>query len=392
MTGFSIRLFFLCTSVILLSACLSKDNQSHDKELRSRYSLVKSDHIEIGIDSTASYTSFCMQLLADGDDELLFVENGGINGIQVFSLPDKKQVHSIAIPKEGPGSIRDIHGFTVVSKDSIIVYDNYTLSNSLLINFNGDPLQKFRILHPATAEFFNHASGTPRPGLFKDGKLYFTEFPFGLGLPNPKVYSSGYKREYEFDLATGKTEAKDITWPEVYHGANQWMELDHYFRTLGHNGLMVFSWQASDSILVTNFKDIRKSYYAGSRFFKTGPKPNDSKNTDDPTRFYVETDQYSIIAFDPYREVYYRFVRHGVPFISAAGKVQTADDQPISIIILSKDFEILGESFLEKTGDYLTKDFFVGKKGLYISNHNVNYEKLSEDHMRFTLFVLTTGK
>ncbi len=377
-------LFFLLSLALFFFAC----NTKQKKEIRTSFSssskLVKSEILNIHLDSVSSHTSLCMTLLPDGEDELLFLQNNADNSIQVYSLNERKLLKTLFIPQSGPASIAQIHGFTVSSKDSIFVYDYFTLWNTLLINFDGEIIGTFKIPHPRTGRAFNHFSLTPCPVILNNGLLYIKEIPLDIGLPNPNLYSSGYKLEYSYNLLTSELKSEDITWPVEYHGNDYWVHLNTYYKAKGENGVMVYSWQASDSILVTDFKTVKKKYFAGSRYFKKGIRPNSTNSTGHEECLYIESDQYSIIAYDKYRNLYYRFVRHGIPCINIDNQVQTAYDQPISIIILDKDFNILGETLLE-TGAYLTKDYFIGKEGLYLSNQNINNKDLHEDYMKFTL-------
>ena len=59
-----------------------------------------------------------------------------------------------------------------------------------------------------------------------------------------------------------------------------------------------------------------------------------------------------------------------------------------SIIILDKEFNIIGETLLPE-GVYNSYVFFIDKAGLYISkDYQMNYDQ-SEDFMIFELFELT---
>jgi hypothetical protein len=87
--------------------------------------------------------------------------------------------------------------------------------------------------------------------------------------------------------------------------------------------------------------------------------------------------------YDPYRNLYYRIA--GLPTNSVE---KNASLQRYSVIILSANFEKLGEVRLEPVKEFLVKDWFVCKRGLCISTANFLNESIDENKMSFNLLVL----
>lgn len=61
--------------------------------------------------------------------------------------------------------------------------------------------------------------------------------------------------------------------------------------------------------------------------------------------------------------------------------------QNFSIIILSDDFQIIGETKLPSS-TYVFTDFFVAEKGLYLSVNHIDNPNLDINHLQFELIKL----
>jgi len=81
--------------------------------------------------------------------------------------------------------------------------------------------------------------------------------------------------------------------------------------------------------------------------------------------------------------------RAGKPFINPKTGLQENDEnKETSIIILDKNFTILGETLLQPTNKYFVRDWFIAKDGLFVSNSHYEYPKLNEDYMSFSKLAL----
>ena len=97
--------------------------------------------------------------------------------------------------------------------------------------------------------------------------------------------------------------------------------------------------------------------------------------------------------YDKYRDVYYRFAE--MPCELADNEDPYDEFVPrvreFSVIILDKDFRIIGETkFPGKK--YFYKMSFVGRDGLYISENNLANPEFDEDKLVFACFKLEDSK
>lgn len=92
--------------------------------------------------------------------------------------------------------------------------------------------------------------------------------------------------------------------------------------------------------------------------------------------------------YDKYRKVFYRFA------LMPDDNIKPFSNNPhqsFSIIILNKDYEIIGETkFPGNT--YAHHLCFVGKKGLYISENNENNPQFDENKLVLRCFTLQGRK
>ena len=82
-----------------------------------------------------------------------------------------------------------------------------------------------------------------------------------------------------------------------------------------------------------------------------------------------------------------------MPYQFPKGKLSTGDPsgQEFSIVILNKNYEIIGETrFPGNTFNY--RMYFIGKKGLYLSLNNLENPNFDEDKLQFQCFTLQENK
>lgn len=308
-------------------------------------------------------------------------DNKNLNSIDIYSFSTKKLVKRIEVNDSTHKYIRLIHGFWPITGDSVLVYNYQRISPLLLL------LNDWQVTgrHEYNLRgFLNHGSMTASPSVVLGNKIYFTEFP--IGDINNLIHAD-YAPEVIYDMAADSVYNSDITWPALYKNG-KWQDLFMYCKTLDDDKQrIVYSWEASDDLLIRQEEGlyVRK---AKSDYFKNAIRYDIGKSQEQNR---IENNHYTLVLYDKYRKVYYRYAIHGIPFKNSAGGENSHFDAPFSIIILDENFNKIGEVRLPgKT--YLPKDSFVGEKGLYISNHNYRNEELPEDVMSFSVFQLVANK
>jgi hypothetical protein len=378
--------------LVLIILCSCNSDKVVNENLNSyEYQLnIKSDILEIPLDSVSNFSPYYFQYIFDDaiEKEMLYVQNSNVNSIDIYDLSKTSLISRIKINSLGE-FINNLHGFYVINTDSILVYERFKLSPILLLELESNQLKnvsEFASVNPRDQSYiFNHGSMTASPTIFNNGKIYFGEFPFNIKFTK-EVFSSGYALEMIYDIENDSTYFTELTWPKVYHQL-KWDDFFLFCKTIDWKDRLIYSFEANDNIYIRD-KDSLYSVEASSMYFDE----NITKTVLENEFSRVANNHYTMILADPFRKVYYRFAIHRMPERDKLGRRNTPFDQEISIIIMDSTFQKIGEKVLPG-GKYLYKDSFVGKDGLYISNHNAkNYENLGEDVMSFSALELTKNE
>jgi hypothetical protein len=173
--------------------------------------------------------------------------------------------------------------------------------------------------------------------------------------------------------------------PEEYYDKVHGAFFSHHSMTKNNKGQIIISYPIDSEIEVFDLsKNVRERHYAGSQYFHKIPDWSTPDSNEDE-RFYIESDSYREILFDPWRLLYYRFAYRKVNYYDHQNKRVDWNYKIPSIIILDQDFKKIGECDLS-VNTYYTRNTFVGPEGLYISiNHNEN-KNADENKLSFQLF------
>jgi len=378
------QIIILFATVSNLLSCINNKSGESEKNIDNNYSvsLVIDNNVKFKLDEVSNFSPFSLQYIDDGDEQYLLTDNPNTISIDVYSFSKKKLIHRIFVNDNSTLLTNNIHGFRAINKDSIFAYKNFNMSPILIVlnDWKVKTRKMYKVINPKTQTvFFNHGSMTPSPSLIIENKIYFTELPIA---DISALIGTGYSPEMIYDYQKDTTYSSGMTWPSSYD--NDWKDLFLYLKTHDDQGKVVYSWQGSHDLMIKT-QDSIYQVHAKADDFEKQIQYASGKTIDDNL---IESNQYSLVLYDRYREVYYRYALHGIPARDNDNQSRSHHDQPFSIIILDKNFKKIGETYLQ-AGKYNGKDSFVGKEGLYISNHNLrNYEMLGENIMSFSCFKL----
>lgn len=161
-----------------------------------------------------------------------------------------------------------------------------------------------------------------------------------------------------------------------------------YYSTYNsQKNLFVYSFPISDSLHITNYKNIDTVVYAGSNHVKTINSSN-KDNTFDNFNFIDATrNSYYSILYDKYRNVYYRFVRLAIDKdVAHQSAAKDLSRRKLAIVILDKNFNKIGDVLINSR-DYNPFTAYINESdGLCILN--VSECMNNEDELIFTSFKL----
>ncbi|HHH49992.1 MAG TPA: DUF4221 domain-containing protein [Saprospiraceae bacterium] len=105
-----------------------------------------------------------------------------------------------------------------------------------------------------------------------------------------------------------------------------------------------------------------------------------------PYEYFAENPFYGSLYFDPYRNLFFRIVKHPYKKAAELGINHCYDYPPaFSIQILDNEFNLLGEQKINGL-KYSMYVLFIHPDGIYISSSNPKNDNTKEDKLDFQLF------
>jgi hypothetical protein len=211
---------------------------------------------------------------------------------------------------------------------------------------------------------------------FKESKIYLPFYP-GYDIGNyQSIAPEDIRFIAELDTLQRTANTLNIGFPKDYWKDNFYPAFYGFFI---ENGCFYINYMYDNKVLFSNDSKSWVSTEVPSKYVnikKVIPRGNGSS-----ARFIR-------LIFDPFRDVFYRFVMH------EQGKIENRVHrdlirypQRFSIIILDNDLNIIGETIFPPD-TYDPHGFFITKEGLYLSRSNPFNPDYNVDFLEFQLFNL----
>lgn len=373
---------FICATIVaflMIQMCMVSCT-SVTKERQDIVGMEEVEECVIPLDSLTTQHPAYLQLM---NDSTICFYNRATHNLCFVNLNTHTIYKKIQLYREGPNAILWLDAF-YNDNDSIWVYEarNQTLT---IVDTLGTILDKISI--PTTDESGNplrHAvlpyPMTVSPYVIKDG-VHIMQ-----GMAGFREEGQMYGSTLLYEPKSGKV-MTDNAYPEVY-GSDEdltyWEPFAYRITTYTFmpDGNMLINYPVSDSLYVYDYAaHQRKPVYAGYS------SPTNIKQKRAKTREGIKEDvlsqyRYIGIFYDKSRNVYYRLLRLPSETVNPENNRLVFFQQPVAVIILDSDLNIIGESILP-TGTY-TVESFVNSDGLHI-----NVESDDDDMMVYRVFRLT---
>ncbi|MFT6966612.1 MAG: hypothetical protein ACJAT1_001832 [Marivirga sp.] len=379
--------FFIVSILLFLVSCTDEKktiksvNSGTSEDFEALITLKEATRLEIEIDEFTPFRTYNMQYVNANDTAILIWENRPLNALEFYDMASKKLVKRIRLEKSGPLGIEgDLRGFEYISDDSIIV-TNGRRYEFYLVNGKGASYKKYAVF-PEDEEDIS----VP---IVYDYRPLMVEYPYVYAVCKPdKDYNKPGWWDGDLLLKLNmETEGYQyiLKGPEEYYDKVHGAFFSHHSMTKNDKEQIVISYPIDSYLEVFDMeKNTREWHYAGSKYFHDIPDWTMPDSNEDE-RFYIESNSYREILYDPWRQLYYRFAYRKVDFYDHQNRRVNWDYKIPSIIILNQDFTKIGECDLPKN-TYYTRNTFVSPEGLYISiNHNEN-KNADENKLSFQLF------
>lgn len=366
---------FALLSIPILNSCQNSYQKTENQNANFSLEINKSLSFNLDNHKTA-YTRGVQVYPNDNPEYLLFFHSHG-KYISIYDLELQELVNEINFDFEGPRSVpKSINYAYTHNFDSIFLFAPLP-QQIYLVDSVGNKFDQFDL--QLEDMHYVYPDGI-HPPYFNSGTLFLPTYPS----PMENATSSDYGM-IEFDIARkafGTQYNLSQKYDEGFWDKHSYRKAISTFNE--DNNSIIMSFPNDEYIYVTDAQGNKSKHFAGSSEMKTLKPLSDELYNDDGKTFRMQAEQgfYSGLKYDRWRKVYYRFAYNPINKFADRSTI----GKNASIIILNKDFEIVGESPINAK-KYSFGINFINKDGLYFFN-NHNYEKEDDSQFSFDLFKL----
>lgn len=313
--------------------------------------------------------------------------------IYIYNIDNEKIVKTINLANEELKSYQNISAYNIENPDSIYIFDEVE-NEILLLNKDLEVLSSISTIDYSesknfewTLKFPQYFANTSSPFLsYKNHVFFMGLYPWAI----EDTMLSKFKLSHFFTKKLDNTYLLH-NYPDAIYGSKfDWDDPIYnipYYDFNFKNETLVISFPISHNLYISkNLSNNLIKVFGGSNFSSTiksiGKNKSDDKNYDlKMTENIKENNLYGAIKYDPYRNIYYRFIRKS---LKEKNTGRNWKDKTLGVIVLDEDFNYLGETDIGILKDWNWENSFVNKQGLYIEHlDNINYD---ETYLRFKIF------
>ncbi len=374
-----IQLLFSFFILILINSC----NSSNESRQAENQFLVKTKTVRLPLDEKSTYEFYIYQVVGDS----LLVLNQVNYSLDFYSLSDQELIHRIPVEREGVNGLERLNTFYYHNPDSIFLFPQFLLKNSLIVDINGVIVDRIRHneFKSDVDGLINHVGTSLNPTVLFNQELNFSVYP----LLDESLEDGEFITEFSLNLKSGDfTSYNYVKKPSLFHN-KRWVS-ETFSRIKADTEEWYFSWNLSDTvyhIIGENgvLKELNPILINGGIATIPEPVPRETYQEKYP-EILLKSYVYGKILLDKEKKSIHR-VRY-LPTILNQFK-QTSSD-----LFLLKNFEILSYTldgeFLGSTefnsDTYDPRVLFLGPDGLYLPKIHPNYAGLQEDEIVYDVF------
>ena len=375
--------------LLFLSLCILISCKNEKSSNLYSYNLKATKTVKsFTLNSDVRYNAFYLYTFKDNKEkEYLSFLNYRTNQILFYDLKTTDFLFKLNLDSEGPNGVVQPTGFYIKDFDDIYI-SSYAYSGLIRVDTSSHIVQK--IPYGTTDKGYSVVpSYTPSshpyiPPVIIDGKIYITqknavqfspatETPLSVAIDTLQKKCEGLPLTYGI-LTDEGLRANDTRFSRIFNGTD-----------------FIYSFYVDEDIIVASVDHSKvRRIKVKSKYIES--PAGIQENSEQGPKLNLELARYGDLVYDPYRGVYYRFAYLKTTLednIRWWGK-SVYGRKKFSVIILNKDFQIIGETLFPEA-IYNSYVFFVNKDGLYISRDYQMLYGQSEDYMTFELFNLVEG-
>lgn len=375
------------SSIIYLLLIISFFSCS-DKKNITQYKLEETtEQIIIPIDSNTKLFSRSMHHFTDTTGiEYLTIENTETTDsyyyINFYRLDSCVLSHRVKIEKEGPNGIPRMMGHGVIDLDHIFI-SAFNRPLIYQINKQGIIMNKYDFSKTddgliTTGTDFN--SLIYKPLIIQNHKIFCMQYPMPPNCDGEQLKKTPLT--VTIDTISKEVKASKLCYPELWSKGDG-MGLNPHCSRIFDGKRFIYAFRMSHDLLVTEDHIKGESITAKSQYIDDLQTEGFSNKLSFSEFNKLASEQacYGNIIYDPYKNIYYRFVYPKC-------KIDSMDPEYVfcrkefSIMILDENFNVLGET-LFPAGKYVPALFFVNEKGLFLSVNNTSNPQMTDDKLVF---------
>ena len=383
------KILFLILAVACWSSC-NQGNKGQSSGKKYELETGAANNLKIPIDENTKYVFSALFPYYDksGKEYLTFKSD---NNILFYDIKTGKNLFNVKLDTEGPNGVgNQVSGYHIEDLNNIYITSFQKLG---LVKVDTSGTIKQFIEYGKTdnghnvVPSFRSASYQYTPIIINKNIIYITQ--------HPNQFSGIKETPVSVAIDTSLNAFKEL--PLRYPNLITDEELNIILIGLGFsrdfNGKQfVYSFYMDEKIYITDIEtdeEIKipiKSKYINELKFQKYPE-----DIGDTYKILIEMSRYGNLFYDRYRDVYYRFVHIGgeppVDYEYSLRELYFNGANQFSVIILDKDFNIIGETLFPKY-TYDPSIAFVHKDGLYISDSHILNPSFDENVLSFKCFSL----
>jgi len=346
--------------------------------------LIPSDSIiRLNIPTNLSPTSYCQYAEVNGNEFIVLMQKLG--NIFVYDLNDRKLIKEIHPQADGPDGLgASISNIYFINFDTIFVVTNGYRDVLHIIDSNAHIVNKTKI-------DINYNPYIPISWIGKSSEIsYHDGF---LVLPNMILQPEGwaerdkYSLGYCYNFKTGEQSRYHVNYPNMIQVGEENPSDAMSFVINGDKTIVRYD---HDHYIYVYNDSTWTPYYMKSKYVTKPLLKQYVDNIDFNGQIarLVESPRYEYLAYDKYRNVYYRLVYHGESVNDIDNPMSQREfHKTFSIMIIDENFNLIGETIMPDN-TYIMDSFFINEAGMWISTNHPKNPEFEEDVITFRLFEL----
>lgn len=369
------KLIMFAVYVILISSCsrISRNiNYNNCKGRKDLYTLQKTkDTISFKLDSVTSPNINYAKIMTINDTLFFTLLNPYNNFLYIYEY-DSKKLNKVIHLK----SSKKLTGYEIINWNRILTYQYWSYKLTLQDN-RGKVLNS--IIVPKKDDSYYAFPNSHAPIIYKDNSIYLAGGMVSKNKPK-KTAPIVAQIDSAFSNIDYKYHFPDIYTKLDFGGAQYRMYITYTYNPC--EDIFIFNFPASHKLFITKDFINESSYCAGSRFIKSIPEYT-YKGRSDTFKYCAENGFYFCVLYDNYNDCYYR-----ICLLPTEWNENKHYDRNLSVIILDKKFNIVGEKKLISNSDFYLggiSSVFVSPDGLLFRLRNNNGDESSINFISYKL-------